>query len=494
MIMCVAGPGTSIAPLRHARRVFLPLVLMMAVRAATAATAAGQVVVRPKEIDDLLPNPHMGWQTFHRTARNDKSLPPWIPSTVMYARWGWGELETERGRLNTEFLDRILAECRAAGQTLAFRVMCCSTTPGAPYHPAWLESAGGRVIVVDAYGVEALPVPDFDDETTLALHLDFIRRLGARYDGHPDIEHVDLGSVGWWGEWHMSGSKRAKMPSLEHRRRVVDAYFAAFRRTPLLMLVGGKECLAEAVQRGAGWRADCLGDMGGFSKNWCHMRRGYPIWLKEAGALDAWRRAPIAWETCWDIRRWVEEGWPLRYIFNYALACHGSFINNKSAPLPDREDVRPEIERFLRRLGYRFVLRELRHPARVRAGDVLRLETVWQNVGSAPCYRPYRTAWRLTTPQGRTVVLAGSVVVNRWMSGDVPIFDASFLESPPDLPPGPPVSEVEDLRLPADLTPGTYELALAIVPPDSTQPTIRLAIGGRAEDGWYPLSRIEVVR
>jgi len=31
------------------------------------------------------------------------------------------------------------------------------------------------------------------------------------------------------------------------------------------------------------------------------------------------------------MRRWVKDGWSLRYIFNYALALHGSYLNNKSA-------------------------------------------------------------------------------------------------------------------------------------------------------------------
>ncbi|MCX7817660.1 MAG: DUF4832 domain-containing protein [Kiritimatiellae bacterium] len=456
------------------------------------ASAADAVVVRPTEIPDLLPNPHMGWQTFHRTARSDRALPPWIPSTVAYTRWGWGELEPEPGRLNAELLDRQLAECRAAGQTLAFRVMCCSTTPRQPYHPKWLEAAGGRVIAADYNGQEPLPIPDFDDPRTLELHLDFLRRLGERYDGHPDLEHVDLGSIGWWGEWHLSGSRRARLPSLDVRRRVVSAYLAAFRRTPLLMLVGGRECLREALERGTGWRADCLGDMGGFSKNWCHMRRGYPVWLREAGALEAWRRAPVAWETCWDIRRWVHEGWSLRYIFNYALACHGSFVNNKSAPLPESPEVRAEIERFLRRLGYRFVLRELRHPASARPGDLFRIVTVWQNVGSAPCYRPYRLAWRLTATDGRQLVFPGQTTVERWMPGDVPVFDEAFLHSPPDLPPGPPTLATDELRLPPDLPAGQYGVALAIVPPDSLRPAIRIAIKGRADDGWYPLTAFEV--
>ena len=95
-------------------------------------------------------------------------------------------------------------------------------------------------------------------------------------DGHADIDHVDLGSIGWWGEWHLSGSKY-KLPTLEHRRQVVDAYLAAFKKTPLVLLIGGGDCLKYVCDHGAGWRADCLGDMGGFSKNWCHMRKGYRL-------------------------------------------------------------------------------------------------------------------------------------------------------------------------------------------------------------------------
>jgi hypothetical protein len=51
------------------------------------------------------------------------------------------------------------------------------------------------------------------------------------------------------------------------------------------------------------------------------------------------------------MRKSANDGWSIIYIFNYALALHGSHINNKSAPLPKGELVRPELERFLRRQG-----------------------------------------------------------------------------------------------------------------------------------------------
>jgi len=451
------------------------------------------VQVIPEQTDEILANPGMGWQTFHRTADKDKSLPSWIPSTVHYSRWGWDDLEPEPGRINVEYLDRILAETSKAGQTLAFRVMCCSSRADDPYHPAWLRDKGGRILKTRYQSGPELEVPDLDHPVILRAHLDFIRRLGEKYDGHPALDHVDIGSVGWWGEWHMSGAVGVSMPSEATQRAIVDAYLAAFKKTPLLMLIGGGPALSYAISRGAGWRADCLGDLGGFSKNWNHMRQFYTQALTKANAGDAWQRAPVAWETCWDMRKWVEEGWSLRYIFNYALALHGSYINNKSAPLPTGAEVEPELRRFLKRLGYRFVIRQLEHPPRVAPGGRLAIRTEWQNLGSAPCYKPYRVAFRLRNAS-RQQIFVGKTTVDRWMPGSVDIFAPGFLDNPPDLPPGPVYRVVESFTLSKDLSPGKYELAVGIVGLLDEVPVVQLGIRGRAEDGWYPLSSIEIER
>lgn len=451
------------------------------------------VTVVPEETDEILANPGMGWETFLRTSQQDKNLPSWIPSTVQYARWGWRELEPQPGKIDYAFLDKVLKQTHDSGQMLAFRVMCFSTYKARPYHPAWLKQVGGKELIADHNGVSPLPIPDMDDPVVLRRHLDFIKRLGERYDGHSDIDHVDLGSIGWWGEWHLSGTKNAKLPSLENRMKVVDAYLAAFKKTPLLMLIAGGPCLKYACQHGAGWRADCLGDMGGFSRNWCHMRQGYPKMIGEAGIQDAWKTAPVAWETCWDMRKWVSEGWSLRYIFNYALACHASYINNKSAPLPVGEIVRPEVERFLRRLGSRLVLRELIHPAQAQAGTKLGLSMKWQNVGSAPCYKPYRVAYRLTGDNGVSKTVLGTVTVNRWLPGSIDLFTKEFFKEPKDLPPGPVCAVSDENSLPGDLPAGRYTLSVGVVDGVSSSPIIKLAIKGRAEDGWYPLSAVQIV-
>jgi hypothetical protein len=222
------------------------------------------------------------------------------------------------------------------------------------------------------------------------------------------------------------------------------------------------------------------------------MRKGYPVWIKEAGIGDVWKTAPVAWETCWDMRKWVGEGWSLRFIFNYALACHASVINNKSAPLPQGENVRPELERFLRRLGYRLVVKELNHPAQVAVGGKLDVAMKWQNVGSAPCYRPYHVAYRLSNENGDSKVFVSNITVNGWLPGSIDLFTDEFFKEPKDLPPGDVADVTDTITLPDGLGAGQYTLSVGIV--ERETPVVRLGIKGRSDDGWYPLSKVTVVK
>lgn len=449
-----------------------------------------QVTVMPEELDELLANPGIGWETFHHTRLNDKNLPSWMPTTVQYIRWGWGEMERTPGHLNTNLIDGALQASREAGQKLAFRVMCCSPY-GKPYHPAWLSDIGGKVYEADHHGKGPFPIPDMGDPVVLRAHLDFIRRLGERYDGHPDLDHVDLGSEGWWGEWHLSGSKVARMPAQEDLLKVVDAYLAAFTKTPLVMLLNGKACAARALSHGTGWRVDSMGDLGSFSPTWNHMRNAYPDWYRSARAEEAWKHGPIAYEPPMGIDEFSAKQWPLRWIFNYALACHGSLFSGKSGKLPDDPLFRQELERFLKRLGYRIVLRKVRYAE--QAVGSLDVVMRWQNIGSAPCYRPYRVAFRLAgASSGLTRTLQGQTTVDRLLPGSVDLFTEGFFKEVPDLPPGPVSEATEKLALPADLPSGEYTLAVGVVD-DSGTPVVRLANRGRDASGWYPLGRVKVV-
>ncbi|MCD6443467.1 DUF4832 domain-containing protein [Candidatus Bathyarchaeota archaeon] len=432
-------------------------------------TDRDKVKVFPEEIDELLANPDMGWQTFHRFADEDENLEG-LPSTSAYFRFYWSEIEPVEGEIDFAKFDYLLTRAREAGQKLAFRIMCAGTGSEYMYVPRWLKDKGCRGFEYRRRGGPKHWIPDMDDPIFQEAHFRLIEELGKRYDGHPDLGLVDIGSVGLWGEWHMSGTGLS-LPSLKIRLAIIDVYCEVFPNTPKVMNIDDEEGMRYAIRKGCGWRADCLGDLGGFSKSWNHMEHFYPQQVRKTGAEEAWKKAPVAFESCWDMRKWKQEGWDIHYIFEYALKYHVSYFNNKSAPIP--EGTRHEIEYFLRRIGYRLVLRELEHDKAVLPGSPLLIHTVWENVGVAPPYRDYLIAFRLKNPEsGEKFTLTSQASVKGWLPGKTEV--------------------TTWLKLPESLQPGLYELAVAIVDPATETPAIRLAIAGRAKDGWYPLSQIKV--
>lgn len=422
-----------------------------------------------QETEELLANPGMGWQTFHRFADEDPALEG-LPSGCAYFRFYWSQIEPAEGQIDFAKFDDLLAHARRAGQKFAFRIMCAGTSREYLYVPQWLKDKGCPGFEYQRQGGEFKHwVPDMDHPLFQEAHFRLIAELGKRYDGHPDLDLVDIGSVGLWGEWHMSGTGVA-MPTPQTRRAIVNAWIQAFSKTPKVMLIGDLEELRYATHHGCGWRADCLGDMGGFSKTWNHMEHFYRQQIERAEAQDAWKTGPVAWESCWDMRKWKNEGWDIRFIFDYALDLHGSYLNNKSAPIP--EGTRPEIERFLRKLGYRLVLREAAFPQKAEPKAALPITMTWENTGVAPPYRDDRIAIRLVDTQGRATVLGGETSIKGWLPGKREVKETPIL--------------------PADLRAGRYRLSLSVVDSVRKEPAVRLAIAGRQPDGWYPLGDLEV--
>ncbi len=434
------------------------------------AQETGPAVVKPEEIQDLLANPGMGWQTFHCFADGDKNLAG-LPSGSAYFRFYWSNVEAEEGKIDFPKFDGLLARAKKAGQKLAFRIMCAGTDDDYLYVPKWLKDKGCKGFEYQYGGKGPMHwVPEFEDPLFQKAHFRLIEELGKRYDGHPDLDVVDIGSVGLWGEWHMS-STNVKMPTPEMRLKIIDAWCKAFPKTPKVMLIGDADGMKEAVRRGIGWRADCLGDMGGFSTNWNHMKNMYPVQVQKTGAGDAWKTGPVAFESCWDMRKWKSEGWDIRFILDYGLEYHASYMNNKSAPIP--EGTRAEAERFIRRLGYRLVLRKLEHPRSAARGSTVTLAMAWENVGVAPPYRDYVLGVRLEGEGGQGgQAMAGKTSIKGWLPGSKEVR--------------------ETFQVPAGLPPGRATLSIGVLDPATQSPAVRLAIAGRRDDGWYPLGAIQI--
>jgi len=441
-------------------------------------------VVRPREIDSVLVNPHIGYTTFQRFNGDDLNTgdhwtegypikyqefdgdtrnKDYPQTSIAYFRVYWRFLEPGMDRYDWDLLDRALATASQRGQTLILRV--------APYGwakeedvPDWYREMVGETgkLPEERWRV------DPEDPRYVEHFTDMVRDLGNRYDGHPSLETVDISIVGWWGE----GAGTDKL-SDRTREALLDAYLEAFQKTNLVWVLRDIKSIDYLKsKRDIGWRVDCIGDLGFWAKEqggWCHMYDYYPQALMELGMQDAWKKGPVTLEDCMTMLQWQKKGYDVDYVIDQTLKWHISSFNAKSSPVP--KEWWPSVNRWLRKMGYRYVLRRFSYPDFVRPDSRLSFRAWWENKGVAPIYSQYTLALRLKSEKRSEVFRLGEDI-RKWLPGDIVYNDAVFL--------------------PHDMAEGLYDLQLAILDPRTQEPAIKLAIEGRQPDGWYQLGKITV--
>jgi|WetSurMetagenome_2_1015567.scaffolds.fasta_scaffold22221_2 hypothetical protein len=422
----------------------------------------------PEEDKGFLQIPGVGWQTFDRTADLDNTLNTLkFKSGCAYYRWYWISLEPQEGQYNFAMIDDILKTCRENNQALAFRVMC--EDPTGEGLPQWLIDKGIKRTYSACAEEGAHYAPVMSDPIFIYYHEKLIRALGQRYDGHPDLAQVDIGSVGLWGEWHIYCDPDL-MPGLAIQHSVIDLYYEAFPNTPLTSLMA---CVYDddyAVKKGScGWRADSWGDADGTGGRWNHHE--YYYWPTNNKYPDMWKSGPVVFEP--GVPGGYMDGWtaPVKRIVDDALAWHTSMLSNKSHPIP--QNIIPEIERLVMKLGFRLVLRNITVNNKAVPGTEIPIIMKWENLGIAPPYRDHRIAFRLSDAKKNSY---GIVITNQsikgWLPGETNI--------------------TVNYKLPSALPPGNYNLEMGVVFHNSIEHFIPIANMGKSEDGWYTIGNMKI--
>lgn len=470
------------------------------------------VVVKPKEIQDVLNNPGIGFTTFQRfngDALNaggkwTEGFPiqsqPWngslhnkdYPDTsIVYFRVYWRFIEPQKGVYDWSLIDKAMQTAHERHQTLMLRIAPHGTNRISDV-PDWYRAETGEKYPANIPhgGWKATTAKWLIDPNNPAYAQEFggmIRALGARYDGNPDLDLVDISLLAAWGEG--AGSNLLTEKALH---ALVDSYMDSFHKTPLVTQLSDKETVAYTLSRAwgapgdslakekqaaaldnqrprVGWRADCLGDLGEFSKTENLMEDYYPENVIELGLANVWKNAPVSMEACGVMQDWKNRGWDLQSIMDQAIKWHVSSFNAKSSAVPP--EWRAQVNAWLNHMGYRFVLRRFTYPSIVDASRKLAFTSWWENKGDAPAYRRYPLALRLKSASGSAVLLTGADV-RTWMPGDNLYNNAVFV--------------------PWNLPDGVYTLEIGLVDAQTYQPAVQLAIAGREEDGWYPLGQIKL--
>jgi hypothetical protein len=423
--------------------------------------------------DEVLPEdngflqiPGVGWQTFYRTAPEDPTMTG-LPfkSGCAYVRWTWGDLEPREGQYAFDMIDDWLARCRKANQALAFRVML--SWPGHEGTiPQWLLDKGIKYTYSACPEEGAHYEVDIEEPIVKELHEKLIRALGQRYDDHPDLALVDIGSVGLWGEWHNYCDPKL-MPSDAARKAIIDLYYESFPNTPLTALVDDRPNVLYANLKGrSGWRGDCWGNGNGPGVGWNHHKDSY--WPMANLMPEGWKTGTVALEPCGTFG-----GYPTSPtdVVNDAIAWHTTFIQNKSNYIP--ANWLAEIKRLVMKLGFRLVLRELSFNKSAAPGSEIAIKMRWENLGIAPPYRDHRLAFRLKSDSGENnAVIITDTSIMGWLPGEKNI--------------------TVNYKLPAGIPAGNYDLEMGVVFHSSIEHTIPIANKGKTSDGWYTAGTIKI--
>ena len=452
-------------------------------------------VVRFNETDEILVNPGIGFMTFQRfngDNLNDTAGIGWTEgqplnyqefdgnlenknypmTSIAYFRVYWRFLEPNKGEYNWAMIDKALVTARQRKQTLLLRFPPYGAEENSDVPDWYREMVGDENNWAARSPIEKWVV-DPENPNYAKYYSEFIKVLGQHYDGHPDIEGVDLAIVGAWGE-----GAGADLLQTQTMNKLVSAYTDNFKKTPLIMLLTDEKTNKYGLsQANVGWRIDCLGDLGFWAREdnnyWTHMCNHYPQNIIKFGMKDAWETAPVSLEICGTFNRWKDlEGYDIddvKHIFKESLKWHISSFNAKSAPVP--KEWESLVNDWLKKMGYRFVLRSFTYPKSVAKNEKLSFETWWENAGVAPCYKKFGLAIRLTNSQ-YTKFFFTDADITEWLPGDN-IYDNSIF-------------------IPSDMPIGNYDIQIGIVDRQTQKPKIKLAIDCRESDGWYTMGSIRV--
>jgi hypothetical protein len=460
-----------------------------------SVSAAETVTVTPVDTGEALINPGMGW-TMHfysNVPRNygsklepSDTLDDFPGVSTVYLRLPWAYLEPEEDTYNWAILDTPAQRWIAQGKRIALR-LTCSENWMTYATPKWVKDAGAKGAFY-RYGKGRVEKsgswdPFFDDPVFIKKLDAFLAAYAKRYDGNPNVEFIDVGSYGLWGEGHTHASSQQDF--FEIQQLHIDLHLKHFKKTLLCISddfaghnkPGQRFPITDyALSKGVTIRDDSvIADPRKNGKPWHHAEMAQVFWPEFPVILEHQHYGASKQRGNWRPDKIVES----------VEAYHASFMSIHGFPKEYLAENREMIDKINKRMGYRLFPVRVTWPRTVpiattqeaftnyqdvtKAGDTSRrfsVQWAWINEGVAPCYPGGSPALTLKDGDGGIV----SVLVDETIN----------LRDLKVRPPGKaPVAEHESefiVGLYAPTTrPGTYDVYISVGQRDGT-PTIALPL------------------
>ena len=351
-----------------------------------SVTAAEPVVFEPAYAPGPADNPLKGFVPYAGQGRS-------FPHSLEFNYLSLASMMTGPTTFNWSPLERLLDGIASRGCQGVFRVYL--EYPRKPTGvPEYLVQAGVKMRAWTNTNTQPLPpaldhTPDYVDPRLRAALTNFIAALGARYDGDPRLGFITAGLLGTWGEWHCYPHSEW-FASKTVQAEVMDAYAAAFRKTPVLLRYPASDddhAHAPNGRRNFGYHDDSFAwatlDTGRKNDGWFYLAL-----LRKAGpaAMERWKTAPIGGEVrpeLWPCL-WKTDGCTKDQDFARCVReTHATWLMESSTSRALTPDERERALAAARSLGYE--LQIVKATAALK-GRALQLSVTITNRGVAPFY------------------------------------------------------------------------------------------------------------
>jgi hypothetical protein len=476
---------------------------------------ASMHAITPKEIDDPLPNPFMGFGIWvaprqlgytkpdYSIASNttefgdDASLFSWA-----MVDWDWAHLEPKENEYDWAALHTAIEYWAARGKQFIVRLWVTSDpgwkTDASPISviPQWLWEKGLKYLEYQVSNDISNPMkqrqPDYLDPSYEEIYLPALKRLleafASRYD-KPATPVIFMQVVGY-GDWvdFAAWFLKFRWPDEEVKNlffaRLANLFGDTFRHIQLLQTYMG-DCVKSSDWSMERFLSDQALDLS-ISKGTGLMDTGFIV----ARGTTPWTRRMV--ERYWQTLPFAGEGWAYEEIKDVGtygtieenvavvLQYHTNFYHFYSYAQSYKRMIRDDqavIEKALQSggLGYRLVLASASWPKELPAGHLLLINQEWinRNVGRLYIHHPLKVCLLDAQGDEKFSALDWDIDVTKWVKGER-------------------YPRTSVIQLPPKLAPGDYEIRIALA--DSTgKPSIKLAMEGLDSTGKYKLGGIRIL-
>lgn len=415
---------------------------------------AQEVVVRPQAMAGRLDNPLKGWCPYTNAGKIHQ------PYSMVFQYVSWRELEPIENDYRFEEWENTWDCELGKDKHVIFRVFI-DYPKKASGLPDWLRKAGVKESAYKDYG--GGKSPDYNDPRMLSAMERLIAALGKRYNQHPRVAFIQIGMLGFWGEWH-TYPRDDLYATPKTEQQILDAYRKAFPNKSLMVRYARDYA---GRQDWIGFHDDMFPEDTDNGLDW-----GFLAGLRREKQMDNWKVAVMGGEMVpGKAVQWLGKDFDTTWAM--LSRAHFTWVGPYSPALTNSKDTifRQRSEELVRKMGYEFQVTEVSHPSRVKVGKSARISLKGKNVGVAPFYYPWSVEWSLIDSAGKVVVIHKTDWdIRNWQPGEY--------------------AETAGVAFP--VLPGKYRLALGIRDPWKDRPAIGFANDVPIVDGWMVLSEIEV--